>query len=120
MCGVLGKRDLAPLAVLEEQPVAERGLFPFLGSPGLGQGMVISPSSMYCRILLVSSVSQRRNPMHHGEQKGGGQPEQKHSVQSLQSGHQLPMTFQIQLRVTVACEGVERKEHRRLVLGHRA
>ena len=68
----------------------------------------------------MSSVSQRQNPPHHGEQKGGGEPEQKHSVQCFQSTRQLPMTFQVQVRVALACDGVERKEHRRFVVGHRA
>jgi hypothetical protein len=32
--------------------------------------------------------------LNHGEQKGGGQSEQKHPVQSLQSTQELPLLFQ--------------------------
>jgi hypothetical protein len=41
-----------------------------------------------------SSAAQRPDLLNHGEQKGGGQPEQKHPIQRLQSTHELPLLFQ--------------------------
>ena len=50
---------------------------------------------------LSASASQRPHLANDGEHIGGGQPEQKHSVQRLQRTRQLPVSFQKEARVTV-------------------
>src|SRR5271169_5701885 len=57
-------------------------------------------------------ASKRPDALDHGEQKGGGQPEEQHPVERFQSTHQLPVRLQIQAGVAVGGHRAERVEHR--------
>ena len=46
-------------------------------------------------------AANRPDLLDHREQKGGGQPEQQHSIEGLQGTHHLPVRFQKDICVTV-------------------
>ena len=48
-------------------------------------------SSLHLSLPVPPSASQRPDLLDQGEQKGGGQPEEKHPVQRLKSTHHLPL-----------------------------
>jgi hypothetical protein len=62
-------------------------------------------------------MTERPDLLDHREQKGGRQSKQKHPVQRLKSTHHLPVSFQEEVRVTVAGHCAERIQHCSLVVG---
>jgi len=68
----------------------------------------------------VHPAPDRPDLLDHPEQKGGGQPEQNHSVQCLESSHHLPVRFKKYVRVAIGRDRAEGVEHSRPVVGQRA
>src|SRR5260370_28703410 len=67
----------------------------------------------------MSSTAKRPALLDHRKPKGGGQPEQQHSMKCLQGTHHLPVRFQKDVCVTIGCYCAERIEHGGLVVGQR-
>jgi hypothetical protein len=111
--------DLLPLPPASSPPLTPKEYLHILRFPNQTDNSR-SPEStvrtVALSIAVPSSTSQRPDLLNHGKQKSG-QPEQKHPVQSLQSTHKLPLLFQKEVHVAVACHCAERIEHRRPGVG---